>query len=568
MALEHIRWEKAGRTYRKTETGEFVFHTSTGSRNVWDGIEYQPYIWDESQETLKFGGDTEIKFFPVHQVFKRAGNELVSQSRFFVEIQQPDDSWARIPPGQIVRSVTPDPSGNGRCVGRLNHLHDDFDLDVDYKVGAKRGCIFGFRYRPKIAETVRFVLELNGIEPLGNAPGYEWINAKFTDEKVGVRFKDLIWRWKKTEAAQRDVAVSTQGNKKTLTITFGPFDIDADEWLEVSPDTWGANGAGWSADVINVENTVYQVFELDGDDTVGYVQESGDDVWVRTGTRWDAVNIGASAVVSKVEARFYIKDEIGDPADFQVYEYGTNQGSDDPEVDADADAEDYWNECGAGVLYTSDPGNGDAAWTDWLDLGAAAITDIEWGQDNSKTTYAVGCKTADLTGATRLYQVEEYDQANDSELRITYTIGGVGGDATISGGGSLVVSGEKEGIGDVGLAGGGSLVVTGLKATGEDAAISGGGSLVVTGEKARPATISGGGVLIASGEKGGLVNAVISGGGSLIVDGTSGDVEGTASISGGGSLIVTGVAAGDDLRAITRRAIERRLYDINKGELK
>ena len=100
-------------------------------------------------------------------------------------------------------------------------------------------------------------------------------------------------------------------------------------------------------------------------------------------------------------------------------EYGTAQGSDDPAVD---NAATVWAACNDGALYVADGGNGGNAWSDWLTLGAGAITDLEWCIDNAYTDWALGMKT--VTETADHYVIDDYTGTYPAQLRVTYTPSG------------------------------------------------------------------------------------------------------------------------------------------------
>jgi len=170
-------------------------------------------------------------------------------------------------------------------------------------------------------------------------------------------------------------------------------------------------------------------------------------------------------------------------------------------------------------------------------------------------------------------------------LEIEYSSEDYSGSASISGNGSLSGSPKKGGkgalsasaagmlaalgmvamLGTAAIAGNGSLAGAGIKATSIVASVSGGGSLIATGEKSEGeshsgvASISGGGATTAVGNRGASGIVSVSGNGTLAGTGTrhgygtggisfTGSLTGTGTkhtsdasvISGGGSLTATG----------------------------
>jgi hypothetical protein len=157
-------------------------------------------------------------------------------------------------------------------------------------------------------------------------------------------------------------------------------------------------------------------FVHDGDDWVG--KGSGNPL--RIATRWDVSSIAANYEISKVEVRWYVASKTGSPGTLYVNRYGSSHGETNPETDSAADS--YTNCAGTNYATSTEPAA--ASWTEWIDLGATAITDLEWCRDNAQTTWAVGLKTAAGVegGEVAAYLVIYEDtHANDAELKITYT---------------------------------------------------------------------------------------------------------------------------------------------------
>jgi hypothetical protein len=67
---------------------------------------------------------------------------------------------------------------------------------------------------------------------------------------------------------------------------------------------------------------------------------------------------------------------------------------------------------------------GTGSWTNWVNLGSVAASDIAWCRDSGLATWSVGLKASDTVEASttvRHVDISEDNEANDAELRITYT---------------------------------------------------------------------------------------------------------------------------------------------------
>jgi hypothetical protein len=169
--------------------------------------------------------------------------------------------------------------------------------------------------------------------------------------------------------------------------------------------------ATYSTDVKSSGTKYYH----DGSDWVG---RSSSGV-IRAATRWDISGIDPSWAIVSVEVRFYTENKIGSPGAISVNRYGTSHGEDNPQTDAGTLAYSRI----AGSTYASLPEPPSGSWTNWVNLGSTAASDIAWCRDNGKTTWSVGLKTSNAveTGTTVTHvDLSEDNEANDAELRITY----------------------------------------------------------------------------------------------------------------------------------------------------
>jgi len=141
---------------------------------------------------------------------------------------------------------------------------------------------------------------------------------------------------------------------------------------------------------------------------------------LRAVNRWDISGINPSWTITSVEVRFYVESKAGSTGALSINRYGTSHGEDNPETDAAATA--YSKIAGTSYAPLPEPSSG--SWTNWVNLGSTAASDITWCRDNSKTTWSAGLKaspTVESSTTVRHVDFSEDNETNDAELRITYT---------------------------------------------------------------------------------------------------------------------------------------------------
>ena len=170
--------------------------------------------------------------------------------------------------------------------------------------------------------------------------------------------------------------------------------------------------ANYSVDIKNNGTKYYH----DGNDWVGR-SSSG---ILRTANRWDISGINPSWTIVSVEVRFYTESKVGSTGALSINRYGSSHGEDNPQTDTGAQVYSK----SAGSAYKSLPEPSSGSWTNWVNLGSTAVSDIAWCRDNGKTTWSLGLKASStVESSTTVSHVDfsEDNEANDAELRITYT---------------------------------------------------------------------------------------------------------------------------------------------------
>ena len=306
MAFGHHKWEKSGRTFSDPETNRYKYEAVISEQQTWDGLKWLPYLWKATSNELQYGHNlNNIEFASDKQILKAAGKIICSSMKFFVQAYI-GGQWVNQPHGIPTKNIADNYPTEGRSTGYLDfpdaHLsfgaQSPYDLKTGLEVGRSEQSVFGFRFRAPVTGQVRFQAVLDGLEKLPT--DWEWIWATFDplkgkeDRKVGIRVKDLTWKWTYDEAPFRDIDVETNPDEtKKVTITFGPYDYTANEWLTVYPDTWGPTAITDTNNDCDEKNGTVELSGKDSDgDAVGQLT-----VIFKIGWRWDNVAVPVGSTI-------------------------------------------------------------------------------------------------------------------------------------------------------------------------------------------------------------------------------------------------------------------------------
>ena len=309
MAFVHHKWEKSGRHFYDAGTGQFKYESGVGEQQTWDGLKWVPYLWKAASNELQYGHrELNIEYASDKQILKQAANVLCSSFKIFVQAYVGGE-WVNQPHGVPTRNIANDYPVEGRCTGYLDFPDAQlsfgaqlpYDLQVGLEVGRSDKAIFGCRLRAPVSGQMRIQVVLDNLARLPT--DWEWIWARYLpfkgkeDRRVGIRVRDLEWRWTYDEAPLRDISVETNPDTtKKVTITIGPYDYIANEWLTVYPDQWGETGVSQENDDC-CEGTDYGVAltGVDADGVLcGQVDWEGPNQDWDYGVRFQNVTIAAS----------------------------------------------------------------------------------------------------------------------------------------------------------------------------------------------------------------------------------------------------------------------------------
>lgn len=199
-----------------------------------EGGQYGPYIWDGTTGTLHTAAG-KCEFAPDRQILTKDGQTLFSSMQLFVQRYE-EGAWIDQSHGVPVRAVTAG-DDRGNVVLTFPAVALLYDLECTISGGRSRWMQFSLRFRTPEGGRFRFRLLFDGLvgvhTAINTAPRGQVL------KQTGVSFRDIEFRWTYTEADQRAVTVVDNGETKQLNIMLGPFDVLADDWLEIAPDSWG-----------------------------------------------------------------------------------------------------------------------------------------------------------------------------------------------------------------------------------------------------------------------------------------------------------------------------------------
>jgi len=414
MILTHQKWAKRGRIYRN-DKGQLVWRTSVSSKNVDLGNgEYAPYVRDDTQKIYKFA-NSEIRLVQTGIEYWRDAKKLFTGS-YFPEIKE-NDIWQSKPVSISGLSIEESEDEWKKYLAISYKVSTD---DQETLVKARIGCTGIIRHEFEIKakkagyQRLKYTIDVDGQRIERRSKDNVLIGYNFPE--IGVKY-----RWKKDEIEERSVLLA----KNETEIRVKEKHYEKDETQIIRPDSTtleAAYGADVSADEI--------CYVADGTDWCGWDTVIGD-LKYRVCERWDISGIDADWDVTNVEVRAYVEDKVSNPGDFYCNRYGASHGEDDPETDCGNGGNPY-DKC-QGLNYTSIGEPANTSWTDWMDCGATADSDIEWCRDNAHGIWSCGFDCRDAS-ETEYLVLSEYNEENDAELRVTYTVpGGVAPTAALYG---------------------------------------------------------------------------------------------------------------------------------------
>lgn len=308
LNLEHIEWTQSGRTLRVLDaqnqpTGQLCYQAAIGEENIDDGAGgFAPFLI-EAGNKIKYGKDAyELEFATGEQIIRKAAQVLCRSFKLYVQayiggqwVNQPHGTPTRqMRSGEVFRDGSWE-TNEKKATGFLSFpdarlsfgAQNPYDLYVGLEAGGEARAKMGIRLRAPATGQVRILAVLDGLEKLPT--DWEWLWYRYLpekgkeDRKRGVRVKNLQWIWSYDESPFRDIVAedNTDGTKK-ITVVMGPYDITANEWLTIYPDTFNDDIPGDYSDCDQDASDQVKIFGVDSDgDLVGYAYSNENDIGLR-----------------------------------------------------------------------------------------------------------------------------------------------------------------------------------------------------------------------------------------------------------------------------------------------
>jgi len=245
----HHRWDKSGRTFRTEKSGQYVYKSAVGQRNVNRGDDiYFPYIYDSENKIVRFG-DCELRLLPATIQISRGSD--IFEFAFHPENEE-SGVWQR--PSAQANSLTMIETETDEAVNYFelsyNLTTTNQETTVIFKGGGSDRLRFNFNIVSKVAGKQRLVLEHTFTETpkeiyFQKGPASE--DTYFAGYEFD--FCYLIW----TEEEEIDRKSEIEGN--IFDLHFGEKYYEKGEIKRISPETWGPTET--SDDCFTVDGAYY-----------------------------------------------------------------------------------------------------------------------------------------------------------------------------------------------------------------------------------------------------------------------------------------------------------------------
>jgi len=275
--MQHLRWEKSGRTLKGDKPNEFVYKSQVGQVNLPVGDGFAPYIYDPAKKLVKFAGGKisltaqGIDFFQ--------NDKKVFTGRFELETDKTRKT-ASISGFKVVEIDELD--CKALCQVSYNIETEDARAAITLEAGGDPNVSLSFSIEAKKSGQHRLVLKtgLSG-KPIASSDEEKPV------EIIGVDFGTHSWRWDYREAKLHE---QLDGGS----VGIGEKFYRESETLRIKPDTWGPTQiAGDDDDGAEVSNTWY-THGYWGGDWVGMYNSYS----FQYGGRWDNIPVANGVTIS------------------------------------------------------------------------------------------------------------------------------------------------------------------------------------------------------------------------------------------------------------------------------
>jgi hypothetical protein len=265
--LEHLRWEKSGRTLSGDLPNQYCYKSKIGQANVdIGGGEFAPYVWDNATKTLRFAKNK--------IVFASSGLEIyannVKKSTIALHPEIDEIGWVRKTGVASGLTVVEKKGTEHTDTIEVSYdiVTDDNDSKVTIKAGGREKIDFSFNIKSKLPSTSnqRLTLETDDTKKNTEIKSNFETHKNVAEKTVGVNFGDhkIIWHYDEADDHEiDDLAIGKESKVRMASGTFSPG-----EEKVISPATWGENAIS-SNEYDCEQNMDSDAVDLNGPDTDG-----------------------------------------------------------------------------------------------------------------------------------------------------------------------------------------------------------------------------------------------------------------------------------------------------------
>lgn len=416
--MQHLRWNKQGRTFYDSKTGKYTYKSSLGQHNVDLGNgSFAPYVWDSTKKTVKFADcelrltDTGIEFW--------SGKEKLNSLAIHPEVKTLT-TWSRATPTKSNVTVEEIDPGTAKAEIKLTYSLTTNDQTATVSIRAGYNAKVNFELENTALKSGEQRLLLAFKEKAEAVPRYDLKGKELTPCEYS--FGKSHWKWKPDEEATHVIAQKTEYTE----IRVAEKTYTKDESLKISPDTWGSDvGIAANADdgFDNATDNEWLANGFGNQIVVGSVSWIG---WnqVNGGWRWDNITIDGTATIDSATIDIYLSkdgDYIGVNGtlncNWQAWD------TDDAGQFSASDRPETVTKTTASVAFALDT-SGAIGWKTTGNLASIVQEIIDragWASGNAINFVAINTGSGDNHA-----DFEDYNHAgsNEAELTITYTAAG------------------------------------------------------------------------------------------------------------------------------------------------
>jgi hypothetical protein len=348
--------------------GTIGFSSSLGDQNVWDGENWQYYIWDEYEKSVRYA-DNKLYFYDWYERLEVNSQTVIDDCRWIVEYWSSSGggSWREL---DLYNHNWYDPVVELENITFIQGYNDGTNfLNVSYFVTNYAFVKINLDYLSGEDQEIRFVWKLTGI-----------------DGSLSMNMARRIFTFDDVIVSCNDTKLSTgfdyewQVVSKKLDVYLGSFTVGINEWINIDP-TYGPSETTEVRDhqvYLNPDWSTYDSRETSLDKFyVGY--STTDYIYVYL-IHW-ATGITDSVTTSSVTLAFAHRWDSVEAGEYGRILLITDYDGDTPlESDSEAVSEDYAIDQATYGSYVEWDGNGNC------NADIETLTDY-WGSQKGSDEY-------------------------------------------------------------------------------------------------------------------------------------------------------------------------------------